>query len=94
MFNDVYIYVPEMQQIIKIAEGTGDNLLDEDIDAGYVDYIYYDTYAMEDSIRESDGGMVMLTELFREKFKSTNEAIPYVLDMAYGCDTLSYIVLK
>ena len=94
MFNDIYIYVPEMEQIVKIAEGTGDNLLDEDIDAGYVDYIYYDTYVMEDSIRESDGGMVLLTELFREKFKSTKDAIPSVLDMAYGNDSLSYIVLK
>lgn len=94
MFNDVYIYVPETEQIVKIAEGTGDNLLDEDIDAGYVDYIYYDTYVMEDSIRESDGGMVLLTELFREKFKSTKDAIPSVLDMAYGNDSLSYIVLK
>lgn len=94
MFNDVYIYVPEMEQIIKIAEGTGDNLLDEDIEDGYVDYIYYDTYVMDGDIREYDGGMVMLTELFRDKFKSTKDAIPSVLDMAYGNDSLSYIVLK
>lgn len=94
MFDSIYIYVPEVKQIIKISEGTGDNLLDEDIEAGYVDYIYYDTYVLEGGIRELDGGMVMLTELFREKFTCTKDAIPSVLDMAYGCESLSYIVLE
>lgn len=94
MFDSIYIYVPEMKQIIKISEGTGDNLLDEDIEDGYVDYIYYDTYVMEGGIQESDGGMVMLTELFRDKFKSTKDAIPHVLDMAYGADSIPYIVLE
>lgn len=94
MFDTIYIYVPEAKQIIKISEGTGDNLLDEDIEAGYVDYIYYEQYVMDPEMRETDGGMVMLTELFREQFKCTADAIPNVLDMAYGCDTLGYIVLE
>ena len=94
MFDSIYIYVPETKQIIKISEGTGDNLLDEDIEAGYVDYIYYDTYVLEGGIRELDGGMVMLTEPFREKFKCTADAIPHVLDMVYGQETVEYIVLK
>jgi hypothetical protein len=93
MFDTIHIYVPEMRQIIRIAEGTGDNLLDEDIEAGYVDYIYYDTFVIESDIREHDGGMVMLTELFREKFSNTAEAIPNVLDMAYGSTEFEYIVL-
>ena len=94
MFDTIYIYVPEVKQIVKISEGTGDNLLDEDIEAGYVDYIYYEQYVMDPEMRETDGGMVMLTELFREKFKCTADAIPNVLDMAYGCDTFAYIVLE
>lgn len=94
MFDSIYIYVPEAHQIIKISEGSGDNLLDEDIKAGYVDYIYYEQYVMDPHMRESDGGMVMLTELFQEKFKSTKDAIPYVLDMAYGQESLQYIVLN
>lgn len=94
MFDSIYIYVPEAQQIIKISEGSGDNLLDEDIDAGYVDYIYYEQYVMDPDMRETDGGMVMLTELFQEKFKCTEDAIPQVLDMAYGKETLQYIVLE
>ena len=93
MFDSIYIYVPEAKQIIKISEGSGDNLLDEDIEAGYVDYIYYDTYSVADDIRETDGGMIMLTKLFREQFKCTRDAIPHVLDMAYCNDALKYIVL-
>lgn len=94
MFDSIYIYVPEAQQIIKISEGSGDNLLDEDIETGYVDYIYYEQYVMDPDMRETDGGMIMLTELFQEKFKCTADAIPDVLDMAYGQESLEYIVLR
>lgn len=94
MYESVYIYVPGKKQIIRISEGTGDNLLTEDIEAGYVDYIYYEQHNLDVDFPEVDGGMVMLTELFQEKFKSTKEAIPQVLDMAYGSDSLPYIVLE
>lgn len=93
MYDPIYIYVPEMKQIIKIAEGSGDNLLDEDIEVGYVDYIYYDKFVMDPHMREIDGGMVMLTELFQNKFRCTYEAIPSVLDMAYGRTNMQYILL-
>lgn len=52
-----------------IAEGTGDNLLQEDIDAGYVDYIYYDNYVNLNAINNDstyDGGMVLLKKLYKE----------------------------
>ena len=93
MYKPVYIYVPEAKQIIKISEGSGDNLYDEDLEAGYVDYIYYEQYVMDPHMRETDGGMVMLTEPFQELYKFTTDAIPDVLDMAYGNESLSYIVL-
>lgn len=93
MFNPIYIYVPEAKQIIEISEGSGDNLLDEDIEAGYVDYIYYSQHIMDPYMREYDGGMVMLTEPFQEKFTCTADAIPHVLDMAYGQASLEYIRL-
>jgi hypothetical protein len=43
--------------------------------------------------KQEYGGMIMLTELFQEKFKSTKDAIPAVLDMAYGDESIGYIVL-
>lgn len=94
MYETVYIFVPAFKQIIAISEGSGDNLLDEDLEAGYVDYIYYDTYEMLGGIRERDGGMVMLTEPFQEKFTCTADAIPHVLDMAYCNDTLEFVILN
>lgn len=93
MFDTIFIYVPDLKQIIRISEGSGDNLLDEDIDAGYVDYIYYDQHSREIDLPEVDGGQIMLTELFRDKFSCTKDAIPAVLDMAYGNENIKYIVL-
>ena len=92
-FNDIFIYVQAMKQIIRIAEGSGDNLTDDDISQGYIDYIYYDVYNVQQDLPEVDGGMVMLTELFQEKFKSVKDAIPAVLDMAYVNASIKYIVL-
>lgn len=92
-FNDIFIYVQAMKQIIRIAEGSGDNLTDDDISQGYIDYIYYDVYNVQQNLPEVDGGMVMLTKLFQEKFKSVKDAIPAVLDMAYGDESIKYVVL-
>ena len=92
-FNDIFIYVQTKKQIIRIDEGSGDNLTDDDIDQGYVDYIYYEVYNVQQDFPEIDGGMIMLKELFQEKFKSTKDAIPAVLDMAYGNESMGYIVL-
>ena len=91
--KDIFIYVQAMRQIIRIGEGSGDNLTNDDINQGYVDYIYYDTYNVQQDLPEVDGGMIMLTELFQEKFKSTKDAIPSVLDMAYGDASIKYIIL-
>lgn len=97
MFNDkfdaIFIYVQTKRQIVRIDEGSGDNLTDDDIAHGYVDYIYYEVYNVQQDFPETDGGMIMLTELFQEKFKSTKNAIPAVLDMAYGDESIGYIVL-
>lgn len=98
MFDSIYIYVPEENQVIMIAEGSGDNLFDEDIERGYVDYIYYEQYELPDNIeedmRELDGGMVMLTEAFQEKYESTEACVPDVLDMAFGQPALDWVVFK
>lgn len=53
----------------KIAEGTGDNLLPEDVDEGYVDYIYYDYYDSLSHLQEDepyDGGCYYLTKLYQD----------------------------
>ena len=91
MLNPVNIYVPKFKQIITISEGNGMNLLDEDMDEGFVDYIYYDQYDYD--LQEVDGGQIMLTEMIQDTYTSMKECIPAVLDMAYGDETIEYIVL-
>ena len=93
-YNDIFIYVQTKKQIIRIDEGSGDNLTDDDIAQGYVDYIYYEVYNVQQDLPEVDGGTIMLTEWFQEKFESTKEAIPAVLDMAYGDESIGYIMLN
>lgn len=92
-FGDLFIFVPEVEQIIRIAEGSGDNLCEEDIAAGIRDYLYYDQYDLDSEVLEVDGGMVLLEEPVREKYKGLVDSIPDVLDMAYGSSDFEYVVL-
>lgn len=94
MFDDIYIYVPSAKQVIRIAEGDGMNLLEDDICRGYVDYIYYEQYELCAGMEEVDGGQVCLTKPFHDLFKSMDECIPNVLDLAYGVNNIPYIMLK
>lgn len=73
----VKAYIPDLDTILIAQEGTGDNLLDEDIEAGYVDYVYIETQVFDgDRFQEDcDGGMMLLTVPFRERY----EHIPEVL---------------
>ena len=91
-YVDLFIFVPEMKQVIHICEGTGDNLLWED-EEGYVDYIYYDQHELSTDMPVVDGGQVLLEGMFRDLFQCTADCIPRVLDMAYGSGALDYIIL-
>ena len=93
-YNEVFIYVPAFNRIIRMEEGTGENLCTEDRSLGYVDYIHYDSYDLEQGMPENDGGLVMLKELFRDKYSCTEECIPDVLYQEFSNENLSYIVLR
>ena len=94
MFDDIYVFVPLAKQIFRIAEGNGMNLLDDDIRRGYVDYIYYDQHDMDVELPEVDGGQVMLTKPFHDTYRSMEECVPDVLDLAYGVNSIPYVILK
>lgn len=93
-YNDIYVFIPATKHIIKIAEGTGDNLNNEDYAKGYVDYIDYTAYQMEEEFPEYDGGMIMLKEYVKDKYESIEECIPDVLDNLYDDKEQPFIVLK
>lgn len=92
-YDDLFVFVPEMKQIIRIAEGGGDNLLSEDQNQEYVDYIYYEQYELSNGIPEVDGGMVLLKEMLRDKHERIADCIPDVLDMAYGSYLVNCMIL-
>lgn len=92
-YGDLFLFVPEMRQIVRICEGTGDNLLWEDREEGYVDYIYYEQYDLDTDTPETDGGQVMLYRMFRDQFQCTADCIPRILDMAYGKESIGYVIL-
>ena len=69
---------------IRLAEGTGDNLLFEDIDNGYVDYImvdFLDTDGYE--FIETGGSQIMLTEMYKDKFHSAQSVVNYVIKTGF-----------
>lgn len=72
--------------VIEFEEGTGDNLLHEDIEAGYVDYVNYTVYDIGDldDVREVDGGMILLEkpfdEAYRVEYKDINGKIQSYFD--------------
>lgn len=74
--------------LINISEGDGSNLWEEDEKEGYVDYIMIDS---DDN--KVDGGQLMLTELYQEKFHSDDEVINYCIVTGF-IPSADYIVVK
>ncbi len=94
--TDLVIYIPAYDDIICIDEGTGDNLLKEDVEEGIVDYLQYYVYDAEDigTIDSEDGGMLTSKEYIRDKYKSMRDAVPEVLRMVYDNDQLTWVVIS
>lgn len=91
-YDDMSIYVPEFREAVRISEGDGGNLLAEDIEAGYVDYVYYDVFDELDS--PADGGMILLEQPFREAYASTKDCVADVLEQRYGSRDVDYVALR
>lgn len=77
------IALREYGVIITAVEGTGDNLLPEDIKEGYVDYLMTNVYKQDGyELVEEDGGQMMLYKLWSEykEEKETDELVRLILD--------------
>lgn len=70
---------------IQIHEGTGDNLLYEDEEEGYVDYIMidgydFDGYELVECCDCVEGAQVMLRELYQDIFQSAEDVVKYLIN--------------
>lgn len=71
---------------VRITEGDGCNLLSEDKEEGYVDYINidglkYDGFDEFDECYDPiEGGMAMLRELYQEMFITVADIIDYLIE--------------
>lgn len=71
MFNASLSWIKSKQVFLKIQAGTGDNLQQEDIQKGFVDYCLWSTFKpecididVELDMECLDGGMVLSKEYF------------------------------
>ena len=81
-YQDFAIHMPSYGYV-KISEGTGDNLLLEDRQEGYVDYINYSIYSsLEDMYddNEQDGGMMLLRDYYVSMFHKPSDVVNYLID--------------
>lgn len=69
MFNAILAWVKNEKVILKVQSGTGDNLQDEDVQKGFVDYCLWSTFKPkcididgELDMECLDGGMVLFKE--------------------------------
>ena len=87
------IYVGEPHyQIVVAEEGTGDNLLPEDIKEGYVDYFMTSTYKQEgDELELIDSGQMLCDKLIKDM--ETEEMIDLLMDYHYGYTPKDYVIL-
>lgn len=85
MKNETMIYIPDLKVFMRVSEGTGDNLLDEDRELGYVDYVNIDTYVWNgDELVEDDGGLMLLKEYFTDKYATEQEYIRDAMEFMFG----------
>lgn len=60
-YGGLLLFVPKYEHFTRISYGTGDNLLHEDIEKGYDDYLYITADKFDDGWEEDvDGAQVML----------------------------------
>ena len=83
---------------IRITEGDGCNLLAEDREDGYVDYmnidgLEYDGFDEFDECYDPvEGGMAMLREMYQEMFNTPKDVIDYLIDGEWIPD-VTYTIL-
>ena len=78
----------ETTKYLYISEGAGDNLLQEDLDQGYVDYLNWSVGdTADDALSQNEGGMLMFRSLIANRPNRLVDLIRPVLDDSGLVDT-------
>ena len=78
--EDLYLWNGK-DTLFLIAEGTGDNLLDEDVEDGYADYWMTEWFTINaDCTLKADGGQWMETELVRDKYHTVGDVLARLME--------------
>lgn len=88
----MYFHDEEKGKLIMIAEGTGDNLIQEDLDDGFVDYWYAEVYTK--ALGNCGGGMLTLKSFIKEDNKTIGEIIDFLQENADAFDGVADTSLK
>ena len=91
--RDAIAYIPAEGIIIKLSEGTGDNLDRWAVEDGYVDYIYYEIDEPDWFFTEVDGGITLVKQLVENMYESLEDALPEVIERHFEAP-LEYVVLR
>lgn len=83
--DTLYFTNTAKDKLIKVSEGTGDNLLPEDKEEGYVDYWYVESY---EEIGETGGGILYEKDLIAEQNLTIKEIIEYLTDHEDSFDNI------
>lgn len=89
--DGLFFYDTHNNIFVVAREGTGDNLLPEDEDEGYVDYWNVEVYSNEGNI---GGGMLMETKLIQEVNPTVSEIIYDLIDRSDMLDGVEGINLR
>ena len=86
-FDDVMVYVPSSNIIVKFKEGDGCNEPCE----GCVDYIYYDCYDCAKDFEEIPGGQIDVPYYVHEHFERLEDATDMVMEFIFGEGYPNYV---
>ena len=92
--GNIFIYVHGKNTIVSADFGTGDNLFQEDIDAGYNAYINYYEYDLSDILiqGESDGGMMLYNSKETDYMTNLYSLVTALLQYIYN-EALDYSII-
>jgi len=92
-FHDINLFIPLYNELLRITPGGG-TTDKEDIDNGYVDYVSYQRYSLDDFLTCLDGGDLMLEYNIEDQYTDIYDSISDVLQIAYSNVNIGYIVLE